>query len=355
MNSYMSLDSPMKILWQQNHENSFLGQGISLAASSNGIALSIQWFFIESVGLIPSTRPIPPHIETPHSQIMSANLTVNHPNISSHQWIMSFLYWTIPLLIMQFLPVQGWAWKLGWYTVRFADMIWKWEASIRWGQFLAMFYQSISIWCNCSAPWTGNIPIQRFFMETVLHAGKNDSVCQVKHNRPYFCTLLTLLWKETGTNIQQSNLRRNLTIFPWSENSDDLSGCHHPYDLGRHIHSRIPAQKAWSGLSPTRNPVHLRLCRGLSIPSVESQLESLFLWVPGKTQSSSSLGPKVRIQTHGNPKNASWEYTGSKPGLYRMNFISVVTMEKPLNSTLTTVNESNTVWRKTMELDSALV
>ncbi len=30
-------------------------------------------------------------------------------------------------------------------------------------------------------------------------------------------------------------------------------------------------------------------------------------WVPGQTQSLSSLGPKVRIQTHGSPKNASWE------------------------------------------------
>ncbi len=29
-------------------------------------------------------------------------------------------------------------------------------------------------------------------------------------------------------------------------------------------------------------------------------------WVPGQTQSTSSLGPKVRIQTHGSPKNASW-------------------------------------------------
>ncbi len=31
----------------------------------------------------------------------------------------------------------------------------------------------------------------------------------------------------------------------------------------------------WSGRSPMRNPVHLRL-RGLSFPSVESQLEPLF-------------------------------------------------------------------------------
>ncbi len=38
------------------------------------------------------------------------------------------------------------------------------------------------------------------------------------------------------------------------------------------------SQKAWSGLSPTRNPVHLRLW-GLSFPSVESQLESLFLFL----------------------------------------------------------------------------
>ncbi len=99
------------------------------------------------------------------------------------------------------------------------------------------------------------------------------------------------------------------------------------------------SQKAWSGLSPTRNPVHLGLW-GLSFPSVESQSETLFLflfqftvwwflttcntncdlvnivcvynfklglwWVPGQNQSPSSLGPKVRIQTHRSPKNASW-------------------------------------------------
>ncbi len=37
-------------------------------------------------------------------------------------------------------------------------------------------------------------------------------------------------------------------------------------------------QKAWSGLSPTTNPVHLRLW-GLSFPSVESQLEPSFLFL----------------------------------------------------------------------------
>ena len=66
------------------------------------------------------------------------------------------------------------------------------------------------------------------------------------------------------------------------------------------------AQKAWSGLSPTRNPVHLGLW-GLSFPSVESQSELGLWWVPGHTQSPSSLGPKIRIQTHWSPKNASWE------------------------------------------------
>ncbi len=97
------------------------------------------------------------------------------------------------------------------------------------------------------------------------------------------------------------------------------------------------SQKAWSRLSPSRSPVHLGLW-GLSFPSVESQSETLFLflfwfmvlwflantncdlvnivcvynfklglrWVSGQTQSLSSLGPKVRIQTHGSPKNASW-------------------------------------------------
>ncbi len=44
------------------------------------------------------------------------------------------------------------------------------------------------------------------------------------------------------------------------------------------------SQKAWSGLSPTRNPVHLRLW-GLSFPSVESQLES----------GGSLVRPKVRV------------------------------------------------------------
>ncbi len=75
-----------------------------------------------------------------------------------------------------------------------------------------------------------------------------------------------------------------------------------------HLVLLLFSQKAWSGLSPTRNPVHLRLW-GLSFPSVESQLEPLFFcvwWVPGQTQSPSSLGPKVRIQTHGSPRNASW-------------------------------------------------
>ncbi len=32
-----------------------------------------------------------------------------------------------------------------------------------------------------------------------------------------------------------------------------------------------------------------------------------FVFVPGQTQSPSSLGLKVRIQTHGSPKNASWD------------------------------------------------
>ncbi len=49
------------------------------------------------------------------------------------------------------------------------------------------------------------------------------------------------------------------------------------------IHGRVSVttttQKAWSGLSPTRNPDHsiLRLW-GLNFPSVESQLEPLFLF-----------------------------------------------------------------------------
>ncbi len=40
----------------------------------------------------------------------------------------------------------------------------------------------------------------------------------------------------------------------------------------------LSTQKAWSGLSPTRNPVHLGLW-GLSFPSVESQSETLFLFL----------------------------------------------------------------------------
>ncbi len=32
MISYIFLHSPRKILWQQNHENAFIGQGISFAA-----------------------------------------------------------------------------------------------------------------------------------------------------------------------------------------------------------------------------------------------------------------------------------------------------------------------------------
>ncbi len=86
------------------------------------------------------------------------------------------------------------------------------------------------------------------------------------------------------------------------------------YDYFRTISMGRKAQKAWSGLSPSRNPVHLRLW-GLSFPSVESQLEPLqFETGTGQTQSPSSLGPKVRIQTHGSPKNASWEIvtTGKK-------------------------------------------
>ena len=46
MNSDISLDSPRKILWQQNHENSFIGQGISFAAPWPWISLSIQLFLL---------------------------------------------------------------------------------------------------------------------------------------------------------------------------------------------------------------------------------------------------------------------------------------------------------------------
>ena len=61
-------------------------------------------------------------------------------------------------------------------------------------------------------------------------------------------------------------------------------------------------QKTWSGLSPTRNPVHLRLW-GLSF----SVLGDMPNWDSGQTQSPSSLGPKVRIQTHESLKYAFWE------------------------------------------------
>ena len=37
-------------------------------------------------------------------------------------------------------------------------------------------------------------------------------------------------------------------------------------------------QKEWSGLSPTRNPIHLRLW-GLSYPSVKRLVEPLFLFL----------------------------------------------------------------------------
>ncbi len=53
----------------------------------------------------------------------------------------------------------------------------------------------------------------------------------------------------------------------------------HLYKLHRDFHCYIHvSQKAWSGLSPMRNPVHLRLW-GLSFPSVESQFNRTFVFV----------------------------------------------------------------------------
>ena len=65
--------------------------------------------------------------------------------------------------------------------------------------------------------------------------------------------------------------------------------------------AKILSQKAWSGLSPRRNPVHLRLW-GLSF----SVLGDVANWDSGQTQSPSSLGPKVQIQTR-SLKNAFWD------------------------------------------------
>ncbi len=47
--SYISLDSPRKILWQQNHENSFIEQGISFAAQWLWNCIVYSMIFIESV------------------------------------------------------------------------------------------------------------------------------------------------------------------------------------------------------------------------------------------------------------------------------------------------------------------
>ncbi len=50
MNSYISLDSPRKILWQQNHEHSFIGKGIYFAAPWPWNCLVHSMIFAESVG-----------------------------------------------------------------------------------------------------------------------------------------------------------------------------------------------------------------------------------------------------------------------------------------------------------------
>ena len=56
----------------------------------------------------------------------------------------------------------------------------------------------------------------------------------------------------------------------------------------------------WNILLPV-----LCLCNLVNIVCVYNLKLGLWL-VPGQTQSPSSLGRKIRIQTHGSPNNASW-------------------------------------------------
>ena len=74
-------------------------------------------------------------------------------------------------------------------------------------------------------------------------------------------------------------------------------------------------QEAWSGLSPTKNPVFLIVTLGSQFFCRCRRCAKLGLWSDPKSEmpltlvksSPSSLGPKVWIQTHGSLKYAFWE------------------------------------------------
>ncbi len=103
----------------------------------------------------------------------------------------------------------------------------------------------------------------------------------------------------------------------------------------------LSTQKAWSGLSPTRNRVHLRLW-GLSFPSVEIQSEPV----------QDFLGPKVRTQTFESPKNASWEFDGDRTGSEVYSYTQKKRVQKqcPWGTIATTCTNSTLFHMKKMPL-----
>ncbi len=59
-------------------------QAVNSPWDNEGLSLIVICFSKRASSYLVATSTFPPAIEAPHLQIMSVNLTVYHPNISTH-------------------------------------------------------------------------------------------------------------------------------------------------------------------------------------------------------------------------------------------------------------------------------
>ena len=164
-----------------------------------------------------------------------------------------------------------------------------------------------------SIPWWNQVSMKRHYCYEGVNESQTASIEEKRKLPSSWLILLRIIRHLTGKDYNPSIGCR----LPTSGKS--AASCH-PAFAGNAVcqwaafeimlkcltHSHVQdciSQKTWSGLSPTRNPVHLRLW-GLSF----SVLGDVPNWDSGQTQSPSSLGPKVRIQTHRSLKYAFWVF-----------------------------------------------